>query len=454
MRKIKLTFLGGVGTVTGSKYLLDDGHNQILLDCGLFQGFKQLRLRNWAKLPIAPAQIDAVILTHAHIDHSGYLPVLVKDGFGGPVYATPATQALCDVLLPDSGYLQERDADFANKYGFSKHTPAKPLYTQADAEASLEQFEMVPFNTPHKTGDLTFRMIPAGHILGAASVEVKWNGRTLVFSGDLGRFDHPFMNPPAVITHADYVVIESTYGNRLHNHQSPDAALRDIVVETASRGGTIIIPAFAVGRAQEILFHLHNLKASNKIPDIPVYLDSPMAIDASDIFCTFTNSHGLSREEARAVCATATYVRHAEDSKNLDTNGIPKIIISASGMATGGRILHHIKKLATDHRNALVFVGFQAGGTRGEALVSGAESVKIHGQYVPIRADVHSLSMLSAHGDANDLIHWLSQLNQAPKSVFVTHGEPAAADTLRKKIEETFSWNCVVPDYLQSVTLD
>jgi len=453
MRKIKLTFLGGVGTVTGSKYLLDDGHNQILVDCGLFQGFKQLRLRNWAALPITPSKIDGVILTHAHIDHSGYLPLLVKNGFRGPIFATPATQALCDVLLPDSGYLQERDADFANRYGFSKHKPAKPLYTQADAETSLEQFEMVPFNTPHEIGGLTFKMIPAGHILGAASVEVKWNGRTLVFSGDLGRFDHPFMNPPSEVRHADYVVMESTYGNRSHSKESPDEALKKIIVETASRGGTIVIPAFAVGRAQEILFHIHNLKKSGQIPDLPVYLDSPMAIDASDIFCTFTDSHCLSREQARAICATATYVRHAEDSKSLDSNGIPKIIISASGMATGGRVLHHIKKLATDHRNALVFVGFQASGTRGEALVTGAESVKIHGQYVSIKAEVHNLSMLSAHGDANDLIRWLSPIKTPPKWVYITHGEPNAADMLRRKIEERYSWNCCVPDYLQSVTL-
>lgn len=453
MRDIKLTFLGGVGTVTGSKYLLDDGRNRILVDCGLFQGFKQLRLRNWDPLPIDPSKIDAVILTHAHIDHSGYLPLLVKKGFTGFIYTTPGTEALCDILLPDSGFLHERDADYANRHGFSKHKPALPLYTQADAETSLEQFKAVPFNTPHAIGDMMFRMIPAGHILGAASVELNWNGRALVFSGDLGRFDHPFMNPPSKITKADYVVIESTYGDRIHSDESAEEALKDIIVNTAGRGGTIVIPSFAVGRAQEILFHLYNLKEADKIPDIPVYLDSPMAIDASEIFCQFRESHRLSVEQARSICATATYVHHPEQSKELDKPGAPKVIISASGMATGGRVLHHIKNLATDHRNALVFVGFQAGGTRGEALLEGAKSVKIHGQYVPIAASVYNLSMLSAHADANDLLHWLGQIGTEPQSVFVTHGEPKASDTLRQKIEETLSWTCIVPDYLQTVTL-
>ena len=453
MHEIQLTFLGGVGTVTGSKYLLDDGRNRILVDCGLFQGFKQLRLRNWAALPIEPSKITAVILTHAHIDHSGYLPLLIKNGFTGPVFSTPATQALCDVLLPDSGFLQEKDADYANRYGFSKHKPALPLYTQADAEFALESFKPLDFNARHQVGNLSIRLIPAGHILGAASVELRWNGRTLVFSGDLGRYDHPFMNPPSSITQADYVVIESTYGNRLHSDDSAEDALERIIVKTSGRGGTVIIPSFAVGRAQEILFHIHNLKQAGKIPNIPVYLDSPMAIDASDIFCRFRSSHKLSAEETRAICGTATYVHHPEQSKALDIAGAPKIIISASGMATGGRILHHIKKLATDHRNALIFVGFQAGGTRGEALVSGAKKVKIHGDYVPIAARVHNLSMLSAHADADDLIHWIKQLETPPRQVFITHGEPASADMLRRKIEETLSWSCTVPDYLQSVTL-
>ena len=454
MKEMKLTFLGGVGTVTGSKYLLDDGQSQILIDCGLFQGFKQLRLRNWTALPIDPSRIDAVILTHAHIDHSGYLPLLVKNGFNGQVIATPATHALCEILLTDSGYLQEKDADYANRHGFSKHRPALPLYTQADADRSLEHFKPLNFNKHRQIGNLTVQLIPAGHILGAACVEIRWNGRTLVFSGDLGRYDHPFMNSPSAIKKADYVVIESTYGDRYHNSDSPTDALEAIVDKTAGRGGTTIIPSFAVGRAQEILFHIHKLKQSGKIPNVPVYLDSPMAIDASDIFCRFTSSHQLSREQAHAICATATYVRHPEDSKKLDTAGSPKIIISASGMATGGRILHHIKQLATDHRNALVFVGFQAAGTRGEALVNGAKTVKIHGQYVPIAASVHNLSMLSAHGDANDLIHWIEQIEVAPRRVFITHGEPASADMLRRKIEEKLSWNCHIPDYLESITLN
>lgn len=454
MPNVELTFLGAAGTVTGSKYLVDDGTIRLLVDCGLFQGFKQLRLRNWASLPIDPASVDAVILTHAHIDHSGYLPLLVRNGFTGPVISTPATHALCEILLPDSGYLQEKDADYANRHGFSKHAPALPLYTRMDAERALENFKPVSFNQKKTLGGFSVELKPDGHILGAANVELRWKNRTLVFSGDLGRFDHPFMNPPTMPSHADYLVVESTYGDRQHDPAKPEDALEDIIVKTAGQGGSIIIPSFAVGRAQEILFHLYQLKQANRIPDIPIYLDSPMAIDASDIFCRFTDNHRLSREEARAVCSVATYTREASESQLLDNGGMPKVIISASGMATGGRILHHIKHLATDHRNALVFVGFQAGGTRGEALVAGAKAVKIHGKYVNIAAKVYNLSMLSAHADGDDLMHWLGNLNTAPRKTFITHGEPNSADRLRQRIEETLSWNCHIPEYRETVVLD
>lgn len=454
MTNVKLTFLGAAGTVTGSKYLVENDTSRILIDCGLFQGYKQLRLRNWAPLPIDPSSIDAVILTHAHIDHSGYLPLLVKNGFTGPVICTPATHALCEILLPDSGYLHEKDAEYANRHGFSKHKPALPLYTQRDAENALSNFAPLSFNQAKTLGDFSFKFLPAGHILGAASIELHWNKRTLAFSGDLGRFVHPFMNPPTMVRDADYIVMESTYGDRLHDSSSPEDALEEIITQTARQGGSIIIPSFAVGRAQEILFHLYRLKQSNKIPNIPIYLDSPMAINASELFYQYRDSHRLSREEAQAVCAVATYVHEAEDSKKLDKRGTPKVIISASGMATGGRILHHIKHLATDHRNALVFVGFQAGGTRGEALVGGAKSVKIHGEYIPIAAKVYNLSMLSAHADADDLIHWLEDLDAPPRTIFITHGEPHASDMLRRRIEEKFSWNCYLPEYRETVILD
>lgn len=450
-----LHFLGGVGTVTGSKYLLDTGDRQILVDCGLFQGFKQLRLRNWAALPFDPSSVDAVVLTHAHLDHSGYLPLLVREGFAGPVYATPATRDLCGVLLPDSGYLQERDAEFANRHGFSKHHPARPLYTQEDAEKSLKSLAPVPFGEERNLGGgLTVKFLPAGHILGASIVTVSHGGRTILFSGDLGRRDSATMVDPAIVRQADFMVVESTYGDRRHDNSDPETAIAEIVNRVAARGGTVLIPAFAVGRSQTILYYLHRLKAQKRIPDIPVFLDSPMAIDASEIFCDFQPEHRLTAAECRAACAVAKYVRYAEDSKALDHNSMPKIILSASGMATGGRILHHIKHFAPDHRNAILFTGFQAGGTRGATMTEGADRVKIHGDYVRIRAEVHNLTMLSAHADTDEIMAWLRNFQQAPITTFVTHGEPSASDALRHRIEEELGWPCVVPEYKDSVKLN
>ncbi|MEQ9145626.1 MAG: MBL fold metallo-hydrolase [Parvibaculaceae bacterium] len=451
---VQLTFLGGVGTVTGSKYLLEAAGRPILVDCGLFQGFKQLRLRNRAPLPFDPAILAAVVLTHAHLDHSGYLPLLVRNGFAGPVYATSATADLCGVLLPDSGHLQERDAEFANRHGFSRHRPAKPLYTQADAEACLDRFTAVPFDQNFALGqDSSIRFLPAGHILGAAVVQLTFAGRSVVFSGDLGRPGSATMVDPAIVPKADYLMIESTYGNRQHEATNAEDVITDIVNRVAGRGGTILIPAFAVGRAQSILFHLQRLKSAGRISDIPVFLDSPMAIDASEIFCDHLGEHRLTADQCRAACRVATYVRHAEDSKALDANPMPKIIISASGMATGGRILHHLKYFAPDRRNGILFTGFQAGGTRGAAITAGAEAVKIHGQYVPIRAEVHNLHMLSAHADANEIMAWLGNFDEPPRRTFVTHGEPAASDTLRHRIEEELGWPCTVPDYRDRVAL-
>ncbi|WP_085883422.1 MBL fold metallo-hydrolase RNA specificity domain-containing protein [Oceanibacterium hippocampi] len=450
-----LGFHGAVGTVTGSKYLIEVGRQRVLVDCGLFQGFKQLRLRNRAPLPFAPAKVDAVILTHAHIDHSGYLPAFVRDGFRGAVHATDATCDLAAILLPDSGFLQEKDAEFANRHGFSRHKPAKPLYTRRDAEVALERLLPVPFDHWRRISRrIRFRLRPAGHILGAAIVELEVDGRTIVFSGDLGRRADPIMVPPTTIRAADYLVVESTYGDRRHLDGDPQETLREIIVRVASRGGTVLIPSFAVGRAQSLLYHLERLKARGAIPDIPVFLDSPMSIDASELFRHHSAEHRLSAAEARAVCAVARYVRTAEESIALNGNRMPKIIISASGMATGGRVLHHLKHLAGDERNALVFAGFQAGGTRGAAIVAGAESVKIHGGYVPIRAEVHNLEMLSSHADSDGLMAWLGGFETAPAMTFVTHGEPAAADALRHRIKEELGWNAVVPEYRDSVRLD
>lgn len=449
-----LTFLGGVGTVTGSKYLLEAGGQRILVDCGLFQGFKQLRLRNWGPLPFDPTSLDAVILTHAHLDHSGYVPLLVRNGFEGPIYATLGTRDLCAVLLPDSGHLQERDAEFANRRGFSKHHPAKPLYTQDDAEVSLERFKPVAFGQDLDLGEeLGVCFHPAGHILGAALVRITFAGTSILFSGDLGRPGSATMVDPAVVREADYLVVESTYGDRRHEEADAEELIADIVNRVAGRGGTVLIPAFAVGRAQSILFHLQRLKSDRRIPDLPVFLDSPMAIDASEIFCDHLGEHRLTVEQCHAACRVATYVRRAEDSKALDVNAMPKIIVSASGMATGGRILHHLKHFAHDRRNAILFTGFQAGGTRGAAMTASAESVKIHGQYVPVRAEVENLHMLSAHADVDEILGWLGHFRRAPRQTFITHGEPAASDALRRRIEEELGWSCGVPEYRDRAAL-
>ncbi len=452
---MKLTFLGGVGTVTGSKYLVETGNKKILIDCGLFQGYKQLRLRNWAPLPVDPAKIDAVVLTHAHIDHSGYLPLLVRNGFSGPVYCTEATRDLCAILLPDSGFLQEKDAENANRKGYTKHRPAQPLYTRKDAENALKPFKPVDFNTDLTVFDgLTLRFMPAGHILGAAIVKLFDGATSLVFSGDLGRTGDPIMVNPTAVAEADYLVVESTYGDRLHGTEDPMEQIAEIVTNTATKGGTLLIPSFAVGRAQLILYYLHCLKAENRIPDLPVFLDSPMAIDASEMFCRHSRYQRLSAEQCRDTCNVARYTRSVDDSKALVENLVPKIIISASGMATGGRILHHLKQYAPDHRNAILFAGFQAGGTRGATIVAGADRVKIHGQHVPIKATVAHLDMLSAHADADGILAWLKNFKSAPRKTFITHGEAAASDGLRIRIEEELRWQCEIPDYREDAILD
>lgn len=451
---MQITFLGGVGTVTGSKYLVEAGQTRVLVDCGLFQGYKQLRLRNWEPPPLDPAALSAVILTHAHIDHSGYLPVLIRNGFTGPIFCTAATKDLCAILLPDSGFLFERDAEFANRHGFSKHRPALPLFTQAEAEESLAQFAPLPFETDKAlSGDLRLRFIPSGHILGSAFVQLTRGNTTLVFSGDLGRPHSATMIDPAVVRRADYLVIELTYGDRKHESVDPEDKLAEIIVQTAARGGVVLIPAFAVGRAQTILYHLYRLKAARRIPDLPVFLDSPMAIDAEGVFRAHAGEHRLSPAECRAMCAVAHEVRDAEGSKALDQNGIPKVIISASGMATGGRVLHHLKIFAPDRRNTILFTGFQAGGTRGAALVAGATAIKMHGQYVPVHAEIANLHMLSAHADADEIMAWLRNFEAPPRLTFVTHGEPAAADALRHRIEEELGWACRVPGYKDSAEL-
>jgi metallo-beta-lactamase family protein len=451
---LSLTFLGGAGTVTGSKYLVEQHDSRLLVDCGLFQGFKALRLKNWAPFPVDARSIGNVILTHAHLDHSGYLPLLVKLGFKGPIHCSKSTADLCGILWPDSGFLQERDAEFANRHGFSKHKPALPLYDAEDARRALRQLAPMAFDQEeHLPDGGAVRLRRAGHILGAASVELRRAGVTVAFSGDIGRYDDAIMVDPVSIEHADYLVVESTYGDRRHDKRDPGEALAEIVGDTIGRGGTVVIPSFAVGRAQSLMFYFQRLKDQGRLSNVPIFLDSPMAEDASDIFCRDSKDQRLAAADCRRACAVARYVRSVEDSKALTANPMPKVIISASGMATGGRVVHHLKRYAPDPKNTILFAGFQAGGTRGAAMMAGADSVKIHGAYVPVRARVQNLEMLSAHADADEILRWLRGFEAPPRMTFVTHGEPAAADALRHRIEEELGWPCSVPDHGQKCEL-
>jgi metallo-beta-lactamase family protein len=452
---MKLTFLGATNTVTGSKFLITIGTKRILIDCGLFQGLKELRLRNWAKFPVDPKLIDIVVLTHAHIDHTGYLPLLVKNGFKGKVYCSSPTRDLCAVLLPDSGYLQEEEAKFLNKHGYSKHKPALPLYTKADAESALNFLHPLPFRKSQKIDEDTYiSLIPAGHILGASYVEFKHYGTTVLFSGDLGRPEDIIMQPPAIVQAADYLIVESTYGNRLHKKVDPLDELADIISRTIAREGTVVIPAFAVGRAQHLLYLMYLLKKQNRIPNsLPIYLDSPMAKEATQLFLKYADLHKLDFKLSKEVCDIPTYVNTKEESQAIDAIQTSKVIISASGMLEGGRVLHHIKMFAPGENNAIIFSGYQAAGTRGADMTNGKAEIKMFGETIPIRAEIKVLSNMSAHADYEEILAWLKHFNHHPRKVYITHGEPEAAAALKEKIHDRFGWHCVVPEYLQTEQL-
>jgi len=449
---MKLTFLGANGTVTGSRYLVEFGGHRVLVDCGLFQGLKQLRLRNWAPFPVDPSTIDAVVLTHAHIDHSGYLPRLVEDDFRGVVHATQATTELCALLLPDSGHLQEEEAHFANRHGTSRHAPALPLYTEAQARACLPKFRSHEFGASFEPVPGMFvRFHAAGHILGAASVHLVTEAGSVLFSGDLGRSDDLLMKPPAPPASADVVLIESTYGNRLHERSDTSGALAEVINRTVRRGGHVIVPAFAVGRAQLLLHALRLLKDQGRIPDVPVYLDSPMATNATALYQRHLGQHRLDGDACAAMSRDVHVVNTADDSRALASLRFPAVIISASGMATGGRVVHHIENFAPDAANTILFVGYQAMGTRGAALVGGAREVRMHGRWVPVRAEVVSLEGLSSHADREELLAWLAGMATPPRHVYVTHGDPEAADSLRQIVAERFGWRSDVPEYRDCV---
>ncbi len=452
---MEITFAGATGTVTGSKFLLRSNSQTVLLDCGLYQGYKHLRRRNWAELPFEIDSIDAVVLSHAHIDHSGYLPRLVKSGYTGPIYCTESTLHLCNILLPDSGRIQEEDANYANKKGFSIHDPARPLYSEDDARKALTQFKSCQFNqTIELTKDFRVNFRPAGHIIGAAMTEITDGTNQLLFSGDLGRPDDPLLYPPENQLNPDLLILESTYGNRLHSPVDPQQKLGELVNQTVENNGTVLIPSFAVGRAQVLAFFLHRLKESGTIPDLPIYMDSPMAARATKIFNQNPALHRLDEATCRALDETITFTNSVEQSKQINRQTGPKIIISASGMATGGRVLHHLKVYAPHKENLILFVGYQAPGTRGAKILAGNPSVKIHGYYSPMRARIEKLDNISAHADHQEIIAWLETFKAAPEKTYLVHGSPDSLDRFRLKIEDKLGWDCQVPEYLGKVTLD
>ena len=446
---VTITFLGGANTVTGSKYLVRHGTHSLLVDCGLFQGYKQLRLRNWTPLLVAPNQIGAVILTHAHLDHSGYLPLLVREGFAGRIHATPGTRDLCGVLLPDSGHIQEEDAAFVNRHGFSKHAPALPLYTRQDALDCLPMIKTSDFNRPFEPlpgWRATFSM--AGHILGAASVLLEVAGRRILFSGDLGRSDDLVMNPPEPAPDADTVIIESTYGDREHPDEDVQAELLPALQRLVKRGGVAVIPVFAVGRAQALLHAIAELKHRGELPtSLPVFLDSPMAVQTTHLFTHDTATLRLNHKQIHALTRCATMINTPDESKALARRHGPMVILSASGMATGGRVLHHLALYAGNHRNMIILTGYQAPGTRGATLASGAPSVRIHGQDVAVHAEVVQLQSASAHADARQLVAWLKTMPHAPQQTYIVHGEIGASDELRKRIRHELGWHSLVPEH-------
>ena len=460
----KLTFLGAAGTVTGSKYLVEAEGKRLLVDCGLFQGLKELRLRNWNPLPEKPSSFDWCVLTHAHLDHTGYLPRLFHDGYTGPVFADAATIELCNILLPDSAHLQEEDAEHAGRHGYSKHRPPLPLYTRADVDPVLKAFREIPRADSFEISpQFTVRPHNSGHIVGASSLEltITENGKKTVvfFSGDVGRYGHPILKDPEVPARCDVLLCESTYGDREHPTDSPEDAMADVVNRVAKRGGVIVIPAFAVDRTQTIMYIVRKLEDANRIPKLPVYMDSPMAISVTDLYMRHHEDHVLSFTQQEAAgnpldAHNVHYMRAVEDSKKINNVKTPAIIISASGMATGGRVLHHLAQRAPDPRNAILLVGFQAQGTRGRSLEEGAKTLRIHGEDVPVAAEVINLRQFSAHAGKSELIRWLTGLPAPPRQSYMVHGEPSGSAGLKAAIESTFGWRVALPQYLQTVDLN
>lgn len=480
-----LTFLGAARTVTGSKYLLDTGESRVLVDAGLFQGLKELRQRNWNTLPIPASEISAIVLTHAHLDHCGFLPRLVSQGFRGRVFCTPGTKDLCRIVLPDSARIQEEDAEQANRNGYSKHTPALPLYTENDALHALTLLQPVGYERPVPVANgVEVEFLNAGHLLGSAYARVRTADHTVLFGGDLGRFGRPVLPDPSMVDSAEYLLVESTYGNRVHEDDDDGERLAQVVRETTQRGGRVIIPAFAVGRVEELIYWIRKLEIERRIPVLPVFVDSPMAAEAlarykdriheldpelrpedTDELAPHGpaahNSRSRRREHAaheRELCAFCTTrfktISSAQESRDLVQSKRPAIVISSSGMATGGRVLHHLKAGLPDSRNTVLLVGFQAEGTRGRRLLNGERTLRIHGMDVPVAARVERIDSMSAHADSREILRWLRGFTQPPKRAFLVHGELPAMSALRDSVANELGWNIQLPEWQETVTLD
>ena len=451
---MKITFLGGTETVTGSKFHVETAKTSILVDCGLYQGYKWLRERNRATLPVNLERLDAVLLTHAHLDHSGYVPLLYRRGYRGPVVTHHATRALCRILLEDSGHIQEEDARYFKKHRLGRHKDPEPLYDRRTALDSLSLFDGVGFDNALEIGDIRVTFMPAGHILGAAIILLEAEGRRVIFSGDVGRSDDVLMPPPRPLPGADHLVLESTYGNRLHPETDVHADLARVVNDTVSAGGVLMVPSFAVGRSQALMHLLSSLMKQGEIPNLPIYLDSPMAINVSDIYCDFQELHRLTPAECREMYDAVTFTASVDESKALSDQKYPHVIIAGSGMATGGRILHHFKRLIGDHRNTVLFTGYQAGGSRGAKMMEGCDAIKIHGGYYPVKASLRMLDGLSGHADRQDMSEWLHAGSlDKDAAVHLVHGSPDALEGQREHLTNRGFSNVTVAEYQRIIEL-
>ncbi|MDP2067461.1 MAG: MBL fold metallo-hydrolase [Lutibacter sp.] len=452
---MKLTFFGGAGTVTGSKILLEVNYKKILIDCGLFQGLKELRVKNWEPIPPDFKELDLVILTHAHLDHTGYLPILIKNGYSGKIYSTKPTKDLTEIILLDSAKIQEEDALRANEHHYTKHDPAKPLYEVDDAKLTMARFKTFDLDTWNVIDDhIKFKFVNSGHILGSAFVILDINGKIIVFSGDIGRKEPLLLHPFEYLEKADYLVVESTYGNRNHTNFSVSELLLKYINHTFNKGGILIIPTFSVERAQEIIYLLSLLKRDHKLPNIPIFLDSPMGVNATEVYFKYRDQHILSDEDIKSMLSTVHLITEINASKMIVNNNDPKIVLAGSGMITGGRVLHYLDKLISDEKNSVLIVGYQAEGTRGRALLAGDTEIKFFGEYHQVKAEIFKINEFSGHADQSELMDWLKHFKQPPALTIINHGEPHQSQAFKTKIKTVLNWNCTVAKLNNAYYLD